>query len=231
MQCDRGTPPNPQELNILRQTNSPYIVKCHQIFTKPSGEVSILMEYMDAGSLESYVKSCGRLSEDLISTISRQVLKGFVYMHSKNIVHRDIKPANLLINQKMEVKIADFGISKIIQQCLERCSTPVGTYAYMSPERFDTEKHGGYNGFAADIWSFGVTMMELYMGYYPYLKPGQKPDFLSLMLAICFGDPPSLPECSSEKFRDFIRCCLQKDDPSKRWTALQLLSHPFLADA
>ncbi|KAH9726825.1 mitogen-activated protein kinase kinase 9 [Citrus sinensis] len=231
MQCDRGTPPNPQELNILRQTNSPYIVKCHQIFTKPSGEVSILMEYMDAGSLEIYVKSRGRLSEDIICTISRQVLKGLFYMHSRNIVHRDIKPANVLINEKMEVKIADFGISKIIQQCLERCSTPVGTRAYMSPERLDTEKHGGYNGFAADIWSFGVTMMELYMGYYPFLEPGQEPDFLSLMLAICFREPPSLPECSSEKFRDFIRRCLQKDDPSKRWTASQLLSHPFLADA
>lgn len=231
MHCDRGTPPNPQELNILRQTNSPYIVKCHQIFTKPSGEVSILMEYMDAGSLESFVKSHGPLSEDLIGTISHQVLKGFVYMHSKNIVHRDIKPANLLINQKMEIKIADFGISKIIRQCLERCSTPVGTYAYMSPERFDTEKHGGYNGFAADIWSFGVTMMELYMGYYPYFEPGQKLDFPSLMLAICIREPPSLPACSSEKFRDFIRRCLQKDDPSKRWTASQLLSHPFLADA
>ncbi|KAK9200604.1 hypothetical protein WN944_015802 [Citrus x changshan-huyou] len=231
MQCDRGTPPNPQELNILRQTNSPYIVKCHQIFTKPSGEVSILMEYMDAGSLEIYVKSRGRLSEDIICTISRQVLKGLFYMHSRNIVHRDIKPANLLINEKMEVKIADFGISKIIQQCLERCSTPVGTRAYMSPERLDTGKHGGYNGFAADIWSFGVTMMELYMGYYPFLEPGQEPDLPSLMLAICSREPPSLPECSSEKFRDFIRCCLQKDDPSKRWTALQLLSHPFLADA
>ncbi|ESR55391.1 hypothetical protein CICLE_v10023604mg, partial [Citrus x clementina] len=114
MYCDRGTPPNPQELNILWQTNSPYIMKCYQVFTEPSGEVSILMEYMDNGSLESYVKSHGRLSEDLFGTISRQVLKGFVYMHSKNIVHRDIKPSNLLINRKKETKIADFGISKII---------------------------------------------------------------------------------------------------------------------
>ncbi|GAY66301.1 hypothetical protein CUMW_247620 [Citrus unshiu] len=194
--CDRGTPPNPQELNILRQSNSPYIVNCYQVFTAPSGEVSILMEYMDNGSLESYVKSHGRLSEDLIGTISRQVLKGFVYMHSENIVHRDIKSSNLLINRKKDTKIAYFGVSKIIRQCSERCSTPVGTYAYMSLER-----------------------------------PGQKPDFPSLMLAICFGKPPSLPEYSSENFRDFIKCCLQKDDPSKRWTASQLLSHPFLADA
>ncbi|KAJ4710102.1 Mitogen-activated protein kinase [Melia azedarach] len=224
-----GNTTSTQELDILRQTSSPHVVHCHQIFERPSGEVQILMEYMDEGTLDTYRKSHGRLSEDVVAHISRQVLKGFVYMCSKNIVHRDIKPSNLLINEKMEVKVADFGVSKIMGRGLNRCSTSIGTCAYMSPERFDTEGYGDYDGYAADVWSFGVTMMELYMGYCPFLSPEEKPDWPTLMLAICFGEPPSLPDCSSEKFKDFINCCLQKDS-SKRWTASQLLLHPFIVE-
>ncbi|KAJ4959863.1 hypothetical protein NE237_020579 [Protea cynaroides] len=217
------------EMEILRRTDSPFIIKCHGIFEKPSGDISFLMEYMDAGSLDTLLKSHGTLSELSISTIAHQVLDGLNYLHSQKIVHRDIKPANLLANQNMEVKIADFGVSKIMSHSLEHCHSYVGTCAYMSPERFNPDTYGSnYDGYAADIWSFGLTIMELYVGHFPLLCPGQKPDWATLLCAICLEEPPSLPESASEEFQSFISCCLQKDS-SKRWTASQLLSHPFIA--
>ncbi|XP_042477722.1 mitogen-activated protein kinase kinase 9-like [Macadamia integrifolia] len=218
------------EMDILRRTDSPFIVRCHGIFDDPFGDNAILMEYMDGGTLDTYVKSHGSFSELSLSTIARQVLKGLNYLHSKKIVHRDIKPSNLLVNQKMEVKIADFGISKIMRDTLQRCDSFVGTCAYMSPDRLDQDTYGSnYDGYAADVWSLGLTVLELYVGHFPLLSPDQRPDWLTLTLAICNEELPSLPDSASEEFQSFIKCCLQKDS-NQRWTVSQLLSHPFISN-
>ncbi|KAF8090446.1 hypothetical protein N665_0476s0025 [Sinapis alba] len=220
-----------REMEILRRTDSPYVVKCHGIFEKPlvGGEVSILMEYMDGGTLESLR---GAVTEKRLAAFARQILKGLSYLHGLKIVHRDIKPANLLLNCKDEVKIADFGVSKILVRSLESCNSYVGTCAYMSPERFDSESAGGRSSdvYAGDIWSFGLMMLELLVGYFPLLpRPGQRLDWATLMCAVCFGEPPRAPEGCSEEFCSFVDCCLRKDS-SKRWTASQLLGHPFLRE-
>lgn len=216
-----------REMEILRRTDSPFVVHCHEIFEKPDGDIAILMEYMDAGTLDSLLKKVGTFTEKSLADIARQILNGLNYLHAHKIIHRDIKPANLLVNKNMEVKIADFGVSKIMCRTLDACNSYVGTCAYMSPERFDPDTHGAnYNGYSGDIWSLGLTMLELYMGHFPFLPAGQKPDWATLMCAICFGEPPSLPEGVSDEFRSFIGCCLQKDS-SNRWTASQLLLHPF----
>ncbi|KAK1414946.1 hypothetical protein QVD17_30712 [Tagetes erecta] len=218
-----------REMEILRRTDSPFVVKCHDIFEKPGGDIAILMEYMDVGTLDSLSKNTdgGIFTEHTLANVARQILNGLNYLHTHKIIHRDIKPANLLVNKNMDVKIADFGVSKIMYRTLEACNSYVGTCAYMSPERFDPDSYGAnYNGYSGDIWSLGLTMLELYMGHFPLLPAGQKPDWAALMCAICFGEAPSLPEGVSEEFRSFIECCLQKDS-GKRWTASQLLSHPF----
>ncbi|PON79289.1 Tyrosine-protein kinase [Parasponia andersonii] len=190
-----------REMDILRRTtDSPHVVRCHEIFEKPSGDIAILMEYMDYGTLETLLKSQGTFSESRLADVAR----------------------------KMEVKIADFGVSKIMCRTLDACNSYVGTCAYMSPERFDPETYGGnYDGYAGDIWSLGLTLMELYMGHFPLLPAGQRPDWATLMCAICFGEPPALPEGVSDEFRSFVERCLQKES-SKRWSAAQLLAHPFL---
>ncbi|CAF2182532.1 hypothetical protein BRARA_G02315 [Brassica rapa] len=218
-----------REMEILRRTDSPYVVRCHGIFEKQVvGEVSILMEYMDGGTLESLR---GAVTEQRLAGFARQILKGLSYLHALKIVHRDIKPANLLLNSKDEVKIADFGVSKILVRSLDSCNSYVGTCAYMSPERFDSESSsgGGSDVYAGDIWSFGLMMLELLVGHFPLLPPGQRPDWATLMCAVCFGEPPRAPEGCSEEFRSFVECCLRKDS-SKRWTASQLLAHPFLRE-
>ncbi|KAH1075581.1 hypothetical protein J1N35_027909 [Gossypium stocksii] len=217
-----------REMDILRKTDSPYIVRCYETYEKPSGDVAILMEYMDAGTLDTLLRNKGTFMELELAHITRQILKGLSYLHAHKIIHRDLKPSNILVNKKMEVKIADFGVSKMMTRTLEACNSYVGTCAYMSPERFDPDANGGnYDGFLGDIWSLGLTLMELYVGHFPFLPAGQRPDWATLMCAICFGDPPSLPPGASDEFRNFMECCLQKES-SKRWTASQLLNHPFL---
>ena len=217
-----------REMEILRRTDSPHVVRCHGIFEKPSGDIAILMEYMNLGTLDSLLRTHGTFSEPKLADVARQVLNGLNYLHGHKIIHRDLKPSNLLVNDKMEVKIADFGVSKIMCRTLDACNSYVGTCAYMSPERFDPDTYGGnYNGYAGDIWSLGLTLLELYMGHFPFLPPGQRPDWATLMCAICFGEPPSLPEQASEEFRSFIERCLQKES-NKRWTVAQLLTHPFV---
>ncbi|XVF12248.1 hypothetical protein REPUB_Repub08aG0099300 [Reevesia pubescens] len=220
-----------REMEILRRTDSPHIVHCYGTYDKPSGDVAILMEYMDAGTLDTLLSNHGTFSEPELAHITRQILKGLTYLHAHKIIHRDLKPSNLLVNKNMEVKIADFGVSKIMSRTLDACNSYVGTCAYMSPERFDPDAYGGnYDGYLGDIWSLGLTLMELYVGHFPFLPPGQRPDWATLMCAICFGDPPTMPPGASDEFRSFVDCCLQKES-SKRWTASQLLDHPFVLKA
>ncbi|PKU75678.1 mitogen-activated protein kinase kinase 9-like [Dendrobium catenatum] len=219
-----------REVEILRSTDSPTVIHCHGVMPTTSGDAALLLEFMDAGSLESLLARRGvPFPESAIAGIARQVLHGLSYLHSQKIVHRDIKPGNLLVNTAGEIKIADFGVSKIMRRSLDPCVSYVGTSAYMSPERFDPDSYGGhYDAYAADVWSLGLTVLELHLGHFPLLPPGQRPDWATLMCAICFGEPPELPETASNDFRDFIGRCLQKES-SKRWSVAQLLAHPFIA--
>uniref|UniRef100_J3LS65 mitogen-activated protein kinase kinase n=1 Tax=Oryza brachyantha TaxID=4533 RepID=J3LS65_ORYBR len=128
---------------------------------------------------------------------------------------------------KNNVKIADFGIAKVLAHAGDHCTAYEGTAAYMSPERFDSERHT--DPFAADVWSLGVTILELLMGRYPLLPAGQKPTWAALMCAICFGEMTSLPDdAASPELRAFLAACLHKDY-TKRASVAHLLAHQFVA--
>lgn len=211
-----------REIEILRDVDNPNVVKCHDMFDH-NGEIQVLLEFMDRGSLEG--QKIPR--EQDLADLARQTLRGLAYLHGRRIVHRDIKPSNLLINVRKQVKIADFGVSRILEQTMDPCNSSVGTIAYMSPERINTDlNHGQYDGYAGDIWSLGVSILEFYLGRFPFAV-GRQGDWASLMCAICMSQPPEAPATASREFRDFIACCLQRE-PSRRWTASRLLRHPFI---
>ncbi|XP_073048289.1 mitogen-activated protein kinase kinase 4-like [Primulina eburnea] len=211
-----------REIEILRDVNNTNVVKCHGMYDQ-NAEIQVLLEYLDKGSLEGAQIP----HEPTLSDLTRQILSGLYYLHKRKIVHRDIKPSNLLMNSRGDVKIADFGVSRVLAQTMDPCNSAVGTIAYMSPERINTDlNHGKYDGYAGDIWSLGVSILEFYLGRFPFAV-GRQGDWASLMIAICMSQPPEAPATASKEFRDFIACCLQMD-PARRWTAGQLLRHPFI---
>ncbi|XP_031248732.1 mitogen-activated protein kinase kinase 10-like [Pistacia vera] len=224
-----------REAGILKRVDSEFIVKCHAVFYTIEGEICFVMEHMEGGSLSDALHVRETLSEDVIARVAYRMLKGLQYLHGLRIVHGDIKPSNLLINGEGEVKIADFGVSRIIGTgtgtgMRNGMDSNDGTCAYMSPERVDPERWGGDNnkdGFAGDVWSLGVVVLECLVGHYPLIGIGEKPDWAALICAICLGERLEMPEGASMEFRSFVRSCLEKDW-KKRGTVEQLLAHPFV---
>lgn len=133
-------------------------------------------------------------------------------------IHRDIKPANILINSKGEVKLTDFGISKELEESNQFANTFVGTVTYMSPERIEGKR---YNHLS-DIWSFGMVILEMALGVYPY--PSYK-SYIEMLQLIMNEPAPQIPPDNkdfSDDFKDFINQCLKKDSKF-RASAVSLL--------
>ncbi|KAF0910275.1 hypothetical protein E2562_001461 [Oryza meyeriana var. granulata] len=219
------------EADILTRIASPFVVRCHAVLrASTAGDVVLLLELVDGGSLDSVMSRRGAFPEAAVAEVAAQVLSGLAYLHARRVVHLDVKPANLLASTDGDVKVADFGIAKVLPRAGDHCTSYVGTAAYMSPERFDPEAHGGhYDPCAADVWGLGVTVLELLVGWYPLLPAGQKPSWAVLMCAICFGEPPALPDdAASPEFRGFVAACLCKDY-RERASVAELLAHPFVA--
>ncbi|XP_043706980.1 mitogen-activated protein kinase kinase 2 [Telopea speciosissima] len=216
-----------QELKINQSAQCPYVVVCYQSFYD-NGVISIVLEYMDGGSLADFLKKVKTIPEPYLAAISKQVLTGLFYLHhDKHIIHRDLKPSNLLINHMGAVKITDFGVSTIKESTSGQANTFVGTYIYMSPERIS----GGAYSYKSDIWSLGLVLLECATGKFPYSSPEEEgwDNFYELMEAIVDQPPPCAPSDQfSPEFCSFISACVRKD-PKDRQAARELMEHPFIS--
>lgn len=159
-----------RELEVLNQCFSPQIVGFFGSFYS-DGELSIAMEYMDGGSLDLVLKQIDRIPEKILAKITSEVLKGLSYLRELHqIIHRDVKPSNILINSHGEIKLCDFGVSGQLIDSM--ANSFVGTRSYMSPERLQ----GIHYSVQSDIWSLGLSLVEMALGLYP-IPP---PDYSSL---------------------------------------------------
>ena len=189
--------------------------------------VKVVLEYMDRGSLQNIINIVKaknlKVPEEIMAMLTLQMLNGLAYLHSvAGQVHLDIKPENILYNSKGMVKLTDFGISRDFEQSQEFMKTVVGTISYMSPERLAAQK---YNA-KSDIWSLGITVIEVATGEYPLEKSRSYVQLYQFLKTTeKFGQPESFD--ATEEFRDFCFLATMKD-PALRPTAAELMSHPWI---
>jgi len=154
-----------RELEVLNQCFSPQIVGFFGHFYSDS-ELSIAMEYMDGGSLDLVLKQIDRIPEKILARITSEVLKGLTYLREQHqIIHRDVKPSNILVSSLGEIKLCDFGVSGQLIDSM--ANSFVGTRSYMSPERLQ----GIHYSIQSDIWSLGLSLVEMALGIYPIPPP------------------------------------------------------------
>eukprot|EP00892_Ulva_mutabilis_P009609 jgi/Ulvmu1/701/UM010_0073.1 len=186
--------------------------------------------YITHGSMLNIMKYAHPhgLSEELIAVIAHETLRGLDYLHHHGMIHRDVKCGNILVDADGRVYLADFGVAAPLEVRGAWGEKPrntfVGTPCWMAPEVMQESQYD----FSADIWSLGITVLELAHGHAPFAK---YPPFKVVMMTVQ-NPPPSLdsePNSQrrfSKELHDLVASCLQKD-PAKRPTARALLEHRF----
>ncbi|XP_068626561.1 serine/threonine-protein kinase 4 isoform X2 [Battus philenor] len=213
-----------KEISIMQQCDSPYVVKYYGSYFKNT-DLWIVMEYCGAGSVSDIMRLRKKtLSEDEIATILIDTLKGLEYLHRRRKIHRDIKAGNILLNTEGHAKLADFGVAGQLTDTMAKRNTVIGTPFWMAPEVI---QEIGYDC-VADIWSLGITALEMAEGKPPYgdIHP------MRAIFMIPTKPPPSFrePDQWSSEFIDFVSQCLVKN-PQERATAEFLLNHEFIGNA
>ncbi|CAO3676080.1 unnamed protein product [Umbelopsis ramanniana] len=220
-----------RETALMALSKHPNVLRVYGSFVQGS-KLYIVTPYLFGGSCLDIMKTAypEGLDEISIATILKQALEALIYLHKNGHIHRDVKSGNLLMDEDGTVLLADFGVSSSLVETGERGGvrkTFVGTPCWMAPEVMD---QAGYD-YKADIWSFGITAIELATGHAPFAK---YPPIKVLMMTLS-NDPPTLIRENtkhkySKTFKDMIDLCLNKD-PAKRPTAEKLLQHIFFKQA
>ena len=213
------------ELEVLHKCASPFIVDFYGAFFA-EGAVYLCMEYMDGGSLDNIYE--GGVAEPYLAVITKSVVKGLKQLKDEhNIIHRDVKPTNILVSTSGKIKLCDFGVSGNLVASIAK--TNIGCQSYMAPERIKSAFPNDAITYTvhSDIWSLGLSILEIAKGLYPY-PPETYGNIFSQLSAIVDGDPPQLPpDRFSPDARSFVDDCLNKI-PRLRSSYGKLLNHPWL---
>lgn len=210
-----------QEVQMMRMADHPNILRCYCSFVHDC-QLWLVTQMMEKGSCLHVISLAKRLGmgeglrEDWLAYILRETLQGLKYFHDQGQIHRDIKAGNILLDGEGNVRLADFGVSGWLINSGDRRQTTktfVGTPCWMAPEVM--EQVDGYD-YKCDVWSVGITALELAKGYAPYAHFAP----MKVLIMTIQQEPPSLKsypddrsvdgEPFSRGFREIVRLCLQK---------------------
>ncbi|XP_057899805.1 serine/threonine-protein kinase PAK 2-like [Melospiza georgiana] len=210
------------EIQIMKRYRSPNVVNFLDSYLVGE-ELWLVLEYMDGGALSDIISTTA-LYEDEAAAISRECLQGLDFLHSNHVIHQDVKSRNILLKTDGSVKLGDFGLStQLIPEQSRRCSV-VGTPWWLAPEVLTGQPYGP----KVDIWSFGIVGIEMIEQEPPYWN--QSPIMATQLIATVGTPRLQQPNRFSPCLRDFLSCCLQRDE-EQRWSARELLQHPFVTFA
>ncbi|KAM4590988.1 STE20-like serine/threonine-protein kinase isoform 2-T2 [Odontesthes bonariensis] len=214
------------EIDILASCDHHHIVKLLDAFYF-EGKLWILIEFCAGGAVDAIMLELERpLTEPQIRVVCKQTLEALIYLHEIKVIHRDLKAGNILLSLEGDVKLADFGVSAKNTTTIQRRDSFIGTPYWMAPEvvMCETSKDRPYD-YKADIWSLGVTLIELAQ----IEPPNHEMNPMRVLLKIAKSEPPTLmhPSRWSPEFNDFLRKALDKN-VDNRCSAAQLLQHPFV---
>jgi len=213
------------EIHIMKETTHENVVHYFESF-RVENQLWVVMEYMGGGCLTEILEQFEyvKMDEQQIAWVCQQVLNGLSYLHSHHRIHRDIKSDNILLGEKGEVKLADFGYPAQLTKARANRMTIVGTPYWMAPELIRGQEYG----VRVDVWSLGIMIMEMAEGDPPYME---FPPLRALFMITTKGIPDlKEPGKWSPQFKEFVSLCLEKD-PEKRPSANELLKHPYLKQA
>eukprot|EP00760_Papus_ankaliazontas_P016628 PhM_4_TR16816/c2_g1_i1/m.104577 len=209
----------------------PYLITLFGAYTVESSAF-LAMECME-GSLGDLVSDqTGGIPENVLAPMTKMILKGLHFLHTgRKLIHRDIKPGNLLYSCDGHIKITDFGVASTLENTKDIANSFVGTVTYMSPERLNGDKYMN----SVDVWSLGISLVELYTGVHPYadmLKrvqgTGSEAKFWALLTHLkSENEAVSVPMTASPEFRDFVHSCVAKVSGGRK-SAHELLQHPWI---
>ncbi|KAL3925605.1 MAG: hypothetical protein SGILL_000299 [Bacillariaceae sp.] len=205
-----------REINILHLCTHPHIIRLYEVIDTPT-DIFLVQEYVSGGELFDYIVSKGRLSADEARNFFHQIISGVEYCHFQKIVHRDLKPENLLLDAKLNIKIADFGLSNLMRDG-DFLRTSCGSPNYAAPEVISGHLYAGPE---VDVWSCGVILYALLCGSLPF-DDESIPNLFKKIKSGMY----SLPTHLSQLAKNLIPRMLEVD-PMKRITIPEIRLHPW----
>ncbi|KAF5461773.1 hypothetical protein F2P56_017846 [Juglans regia] len=194
-----------REIRTMKLLHHPNIVRIHEVLGTKT-KIYIVMEYVPGGQLTDKMSYSKKLEEREARRLFQQLIDAVDYCHSKGVYHRDLKPENLLLDQKGNLKVSDFGLSAL-QKPGGTLTTACGSPSYVAPELLANK---GYDGAAADVWSCGVILFELLAGHLPF----DDSNLINLYKKICRAEY-TCPEWFTEDQKKLLSRILDKNPESR----------------